>query len=134
MKKSVVSMVLALVMLCSLTVAAWAYDPIIAYGQCGDWNTSTPSEIQGVLWDTGKLTISGEGHMENYTYRRGAPWEAYKEQIKEVMIYGKRDELKSFVLSIGSHAFRGCVNLTKVTIPDTVVVIGETKPLAAGRA
>ena len=36
MKKSVVSMVLALVMLCSLTVAAWAYDPIIAYGQCGD--------------------------------------------------------------------------------------------------
>ena len=125
MKKSVVSMVLALVMLCSLTVAAWAYDPIIAYGQCGDWNTSTPSEIQWVLWDTGKLTISGEGHMENYTYRRGAPWEAYKEQIKEVMIYGKRDELKSFVLSIGSHTFRGCVNLTKVTIPDTVVVIGE---------
>ncbi len=125
MKKSVLSIVLTVVMLFSLTVAAWAYDPIIAYGQCGDWNTSTPSEIQWVLWDTGKLTISGEGHMENYTYRRGAPWEAYKEQIKEVMVYGKQDELESFVLSIGNHAFRGCVNLTKVTIPDTVVVIGE---------
>lgn len=125
MKKRVVSMVLALVMLCSLTVSAWAEDPMVASGQCGDSSTSTESKIQWVLWNTGKLEISGQGHMENYTYYRSAPWAEYKEQITEVVIYGPQDELKSCIFSIGKYAFSGCKNLTKITIPHTVVEIGE---------
>ena len=92
MKKRVVSMVLALVMLCNLTVSAWAEDPIVASGQCGD--SDTESRIQWLLWNTGKLEISGEGHMEHYS-RNGVPWKKYKEQITEVVIYGPQDELKS---------------------------------------
>ncbi len=124
MKKRVVSMVLALVMLCSLTVSAWAEDPIVASGQCGD--SDTESRIQWLLLNTGKLEISGQGHMENYTYYSSAPWAGYKEQIKEVVIYGLQDELQSCVLSIGNYAFYGCANLTTVTIADTVAVIGSS--------
>lgn len=122
MKKRVVSMVLALVMLCNLTVSAWAEDPIVASGQCGD--SDTESRIQWLLWNTGKLEISGEGHMEHYSRNR-VPWKKYKEQITEVVIYGPQDELKSCVLSIGNYAFYGCANLTTVTIPETVAVIGS---------
>lgn len=71
----------------------------------------------------GTLEFFGEGYMEDFSYNR-VPWKDYVDQIKEVVIYGPQDELKSCILSIGRYAFSGCKNLKKISIPVSVEIIG----------
>ena len=54
--------------------------------------------------ETGVLTISGEGAMEDYSVG-GQPWYAYRVSIKKVVI-------EDGVTSIGNNAFCECKNLT----------------------
>ena len=85
-------------------------------GECGE----------NVAWsldrETGVLTISGSGAMEDYILSRGgsepAPWSAYASEITSVVI-------EDGVTAIGENAFAGCENLASVTIPDSVTSIGE---------
>lgn len=80
------------------------------------WNLDT---------ETGVLTLSGNGEMNNYGektidgYRiwTEAPWGDYYGQIKEAVIL-------TGVTRIGNNAFRGCDQLTSVTIPKGVTTIG----------
>ena len=62
--------------------------------------TGTPIEGTSLLWSfdgaTGELTISGTGEMPNYT--TNAPWYAYRDSIKTVVI-------EDGVTSIGGGAF-----------------------------
>ena len=91
---------------------------ISSYGQSGQ-----DGNISWSITDS-TLTISGTGDMKNYDYDYSlydpkiyAPWYAYKNSIKIVVInYG--------VTSIGFGAFCSCENLSTIKIPNSVTVIG----------
>ena len=126
MKKSVLSIVLTVVMLFSLTATVWGSAwPVVDSGYCGYWddNYSDRKNITWQLMKDGTLEFFGEGYMEDFSYY-SVPWKDYVDQIKEVVIYGLQDELKSCILSIGRYAFSGCKNLKKISIPVSVEIIG----------
>ena len=85
-------------------------------GYCGDPNVN---DGKNVCWTydeaTGKLTIFGTGTMEEYSYRTEAPWLALKPE-HVVVAEG--------VSAIGSSAFRDCVNMTDIDLPDSLTKIG----------
>ncbi|MCD8357767.1 MAG: leucine-rich repeat protein [Oscillospiraceae bacterium] len=85
-------------------------------------STETGTCGENVTWtldtDTGVLTISGEGEMDNYEWD-GAPWYSQRSSIISVVI-------ENGVTNIGSTAFEECTNLTNVTIPDSVTSIGDS--------
>lgn len=126
MKKSVLSIVLTVVMLFSLTATVWGSAwPVVDSGYCGYWddNYSDRKNMTWQLMKDGTLEFFGEGYMEDFSYH-SVPWKDYVDQIKEVVIYGLQDDLKSCIFSIGRYAFSGCKNLKKISIPVSVEIIG----------
>ena len=76
-----------------------------------------------VLWDLkgDTLLISGRGDMANYEWQKpllSAPWTAYSERIKCVVI-------KDSVTSVGDYAFQYCKSLTSVTFSNSLKTIGN---------
>ncbi len=87
------------------------FERYIPSGQCGsgvNWSLNT---------ETGVLTISGTGAMEDYTYTDHAPWYSLREGITSAVIEGG-------VTGIGDQAFMECAGLTSVSIADGVTAIG----------
>lgn len=102
------------------------------FGDCGD----------NLTWslDDGVLTIDGEGDMALFGIY-GAPWYAYKESIKSVIIGDAVTNIRSYAfidctsletVSIGSsvagiygYAFKNCSSLESVELPDSVTGIGN---------
>ena len=80
-------------------------------GSCGE-------NVTWVLTDSGNLTISGDGAMEDFSSKSDVPWYDFKTSIVSVTI-------ESGVTSIGDHAFNSCGNLTKVTIPKSVTAVND---------
>ncbi|MCD8048564.1 MAG: leucine-rich repeat domain-containing protein [Clostridia bacterium] len=101
-------MVMATLLIPAIGASAEEYS-----GTCGD-NLTWSLNI-----NTGVMTISGTGNMNNYPlYGRQVPWKDYITNITAVVIdYG--------ATSIGSYAFRNCTALTGVTIPDSITSIYE---------
>lgn len=68
---------------------------------------------ENVTWcfemESGILTISGSGEMENYEAEQ-APWYPMREKITAVVV-------EEGVTSVGDYAFYNCPNLTSVTLP-----------------
>ena len=122
MKKRLLS---AIVSLCLLLTMA----PTVAFAADGDDEGNTAlatsgtcgAEDSNVNWnfdsDTGTLTISGKGAMEDYTGKT-VPWVDQQADIKRVVI-------ESDVTTIGSNAFMACKNLESVSIPEGLVTIGD---------
>ena len=83
-------------------------------GTCGDnltWEFNT---------ETGALTISGTGAMNNYSWDpNAAPWYEYKDAITSV-------SFPKGITTIGAYAFVNCDNaaFTTVTIPEGVIALG----------
>lgn len=80
----------------------------VASGKCGisvDWE----------LDDKGTLTISGSGKIDTYPT---IAWSSYIEDIKKVVIGEGVDD-------IGFNAFKDCVNMTEITLPDSLLEIGS---------
>lgn len=112
MKKKILSIFLAFCLIFSLLPMGASADEARS-GTCGD-------DLTWVL-ENSVLTISGTGKMDDYNFEtihgRSQPWGMYIYQIKSVVI-------ENGVTSIGNHAFKGCSNLTKVTVPGSVESIG----------
>lgn len=102
-----------------LNMSEASFDPaaatVVGSGSCGSYATWT-------LDSNGLLTISGRGAMEDYLLYydaatpSNAPWDF--NAVKKVVV-------EENITHIGNAAFRGCVNLTEVTLPDTVYTIGQ---------
>ncbi|MBO5897442.1 MAG: leucine-rich repeat protein [Clostridia bacterium] len=110
----------------------------------------TGSLAGGIAWDyssatkTLSLTYSGSGtaSMPTFDTPQGRPWDAYLEDIQYIIIgdkitnigaafmSGGATALRSVTLgkdveSIGTKAFRGCENLTALTLPAATKIIAE---------
>ncbi|MBQ8748058.1 MAG: leucine-rich repeat protein, partial [Clostridia bacterium] len=81
----------------------------VATGTCGE-------DLWWVLDSEDTLTITGTGAMDNWD-PTGAPWFAYKDQIKAVVI-------EEGAASIGDHAFYQFSAMTTASIPEGVTTIG----------
>ena len=91
-------------------------DPnLVDFGICGENVKWTLVKLENGKM---KLTISGEGEMENYYSSIGAPWTVYKDSIVEA-------EIGEGVTNIGKCAFYSLNRLEKVTLPNTVINIGD---------
>lgn len=119
---------------------------IVSEGNCGD----------GLYWkldDYGVLTLSGNGEMEDYSFRYVEsedgyeevrtipPWESCKNNIIKVIVgdgvetisgyaffgyeYINSVEIASTVKEIGCFAFCGCTSLTDIELADSVIEIRE---------
>lgn len=94
---------------------------IVASGTCG-------TNVTWKLNDTGTLIIEGTGFMTSYRdataqgesihSHSNAPWDAKKDDIKQVVI-------REGVTSIGSYAFNCFYSLTDVVIPESMEWIGN---------
>lgn len=100
---------------CSITVNG----AIAASGKCGD-------DLTWTLTESGTLTISGSGKMENYDMQFGPPWNSSDVKIRSVVI-------EPGVTSIGDYALAWWSTLTDVTIPDSVTSIGENAFLSCSK-
>ena len=88
-------------------------------GSCGDNLTWTFNS------ETGVLTISGEGAMNDFYYlenssylRYSIPWFSVCTNILSVLI-------DDGITSIGNYAFYGCSRITEINLPDSIIRIGE---------
>ena len=105
--------VLAIVLLCTVTMLVLPATAETYAGDCG--------KVEGaVLWsfdsETGALTISGSGEMQDFA--SSAPWAEYRQSIKSVVI-------EDGVTSIGDRAFNSCTALQTVSVPASVTKIGD---------
>ncbi len=102
-------------------------EEIIDSGYCGGEGDGT--NLEWVLSEDGTLTISGTGAMGDYfnewseeaqDYVLNRPWEAYKDQIKKLV-------LGEGITRIGSYSFCQLYNAQcELVIPSTVKVIGNS--------
>ncbi len=83
----------------------------VASGTCGD-------NLTWVLDDSGTLTISGTGPMDNYYWYRETPWCDYKDTIKKLVV-------SQGVTTIGGYSFAYFNSLTSVSLPNSLVLIGQ---------
>ena len=113
MKNRIMSILLALALLCAILPAATVRASAeTTSGTCGDnltWSFDSA---------TGTLTIQGSGGMDNfgYSWYDSRPWESVRDSIQKITI-------ASGVTSIGNFAFTDCSNLKSVTIPSSVTAI-----------
>lgn len=107
--------------LCTLLYALmvcvnFAYAEVYS-GTCGKDVTGSKTLRWSFDTSTGVLDITGYGSMDLYL-TKDAPWEAYKSMITAINF---TERLKR----IGDKAFKNCINLTSVIIPDSVSTIGS---------
>ena len=132
--KKFTAFVLALCMLFSLSVAAFAAEPEAhtIYDSAPDEEVATQAEaatsgtIPGskIKWELNEhnwLMISGSGDCEPFTSKEDQPWAAVRDQITQVWF----DDMENLQISDLAYWFEDCVNLTTAEIPGTTPVIGR---------
>ena len=124
--KKFTAFVLALCMLFSLSVAAFAAeaDEHTIYDSAPDeepaisTEAATSGTIQnsGIRWsldEKGWLTISGSGEAPVFTSADDQPWSAVRDQITEVWF----EDVDTLTIPDLAYWFEGCVNLTTAELP-----------------
>ena len=110
--KKLISFVLALCMMLSLSISAFAADDPVASGTIMD------STVKWEFDSYGWLTISGSGETPVFTSADDQPWAEYREQIVEVWY----DDMEALTIPDLAYWFEGCVNLTNAELPLTPVI------------
>ena len=103
------SIIFILTLLCLFALPTDVTANTIDSGTCGE-------NLTWILDDTGTLTISGAGIMDDFLYPNSPPWDSMLSSIKTVVI-------ETGIVTVGSGAFQGCTNLTNIIISDTVLSI-----------
>jgi hypothetical protein len=129
--KKFTAFVLALCMLFSLSVAAFAAeaDEHTIYDSAPDEETvvsneaATSGTIQnsGIRWsldEKGWLTISGSGEAPVFTSTDDQPWAAVRDQITEVWF----EDVETLTIPDLAYWFEGCTNLTTAELPLAPVI------------
>ena len=132
--KQFIAFVLALCMLFSLSVAAFAAeadehtvyesapDEEIAVqsvsGEAATSGTIPGSSIKWSLDSKGWLTISGSGEAPVFQSADDQPWAAVRDQITEVWF----EDVETLSIPDLAYWFEGCVNLTTAELPLTPVI------------
>ena len=132
--KKFTAFVLALCMLFSLSVAAFAAeaDEHTIYDSAPDEETvvsneaATSGTIQnsGIRWsldEKGWLTISGSGEAPVFQSADDQPWAAVRDQITQIWF----DDMEKLKISDLAYWFKDCINLTTAEIPGTTPTIGR---------
>ena len=129
--KKFTAFVLALCMLFSLSVAAFAAeaDEQTIYDSAPDEEAAISTEAatsgtiqnSGIRWsldEKGWLTISGSGEAPVFTSADDQPWAAVRDQITEVWF----EDVKTLTIPDLAYWFEGCVNLTTAELPLAPVI------------
>ena len=132
--KKFTAFVLALCMLFSLSVAAFAAeaDEHTIYDSAPDEETVVSSEAatsgtiqnSGIRWsldEKGWLTISGSGEAPVFQSADDQPWAAVRDQITQVWF----DDMDALHIADLAYWFEDCVHLTTAEIPSTTPTIGK---------
>ena len=132
--KKFTAFVLALCMLFSLSVAAFAAEPEThtIYDSAPDEEVATQTETatsgtipdSKIKWELNEhnwLMISGSGDCEPFTSKDDQPWAAVRDQITQVWF----DDMDALHITDLAYWFEDCVNLTTAEIPGTTPVIGR---------
>lgn len=106
--KQCLSILLVVLMLC--TSVPLVFSATVDSGTCGE-------NVTWTLDDTGTLTISGTGEMEDYS-APWCPWYEKRETINKIVI-------NEGVTRVGDEAFRSCENLRSLFIPKSIRSIGS---------
>jgi len=126
--------VLALVLLLGFLLPGEAQAATVAKGSCG-------TGVSWTLSDSGTLSISGSGAMDDYdSTLKTVPWYNYLASVKTITfsssvthigdyafaacVYAKNITIGSGVKTIGEGAFMACVSVTSLSIPKAVTTIG----------
>ena len=129
--KKFTAFVLALCMLFSLSVAAFAaeVDDHTIYDSVPDEETAISTEAatsgtiqnSGIRWsldEKGWLTISGSGEAPTFQSADDQPWAAVRDQITEVWF----EDVETLTIPDLAYWFEGCVNLTTAELPLAPVI------------
>ena len=129
--KKFTAFVLALCMLFSLSVAAFAadadehtiYDSTPDEEPVVSTEAATSGTIQnsGIRWsldEKGWLTISGSGEAPVFQSADDQPWAAVRDQITEVWF----EDVETLTIPDLAYWFEGCVNLTTAELPLAPVI------------
>ena len=132
--KKFTAFVLALCMLFSLSVAAFAAgaDERTIYDSAPDEEPVVSSEAatsgtiqnSGIRWsldEKGWLTISGSGEAPVFQSADDQPWAAVRDQITQVWF----DDMDALHIADLAYWFEDCVHLTTAEIPSTTPTIGK---------
>ena len=125
--------------------ADWEDDPLhTAAVHFGTSTVTSGTCGEGVTWslnDTGTLTVSGTGAMNDGADYGDMPWNEYKDQIIEIVVedgitrvgdyaFWNCENAKTVYLgnglrSIGKAAFLYCSGISRVTLPSGLMTIGD---------
>ena len=132
--KQFIAFVLALCMLFSLSVAAFAAEPEAhtIYDSAPDEEATVSAETatsgtipdSKIKWELNEhnwLMISGSGDCAPFASKDDQPWAAVRDQITQVWF----DDMENLAISDLAYWFEDCVNLTTAEIPGTTPVIGK---------
>ena len=113
--RKLTALLLALCMLLSLSISAFAADDAVASGTIPD------SKITWELDSKGWLTISGSGDCKAFASKDDQPWAEYRSQITQVWF----DDMEGLAIPDLAYWFEDCTSLTTAEIPSTTPVIGK---------
>ena len=110
--RKIIALLLALCMLLSLSISAFAADDVVASGTIQD------SKITWELDSKGWLTIFGSGEAPVFQSADDQPWAEYREQITEVWY----DDMEALTIPDLAYWFEGCTALTTAELPLAPVI------------
>ena len=110
--RKIIALLLALCMLLSLSISAFAADDVVASGTIQD------SKIAWELDSKGWLTIFGSGEAPVFQSADDQPWADYREQITEVWY----DDMEALTIPDLAYWFEGCTALTTAELPLAPVI------------